>query len=62
VVLYSRKFDEAAVHEVILMNQPDPAFNGNSQITLDKFLLTVPDPGTLAIADPWEILTAILFL
>ncbi|KAJ7905596.1 hypothetical protein B0H14DRAFT_2660828 [Mycena olivaceomarginata] len=44
VVLYSRKFDEAAVHEVILMNQPDPAFNGNSQITLDKFLLTVPDP------------------
>ncbi|KAJ7343396.1 hypothetical protein DFH08DRAFT_872597 [Mycena albidolilacea] len=44
VVLYSRKFDEAGVHEVILMNQPDPAFNGNSQITLDKFLLTVPDP------------------
>ncbi|KAJ7905595.1 hypothetical protein B0H14DRAFT_3542630 [Mycena olivaceomarginata] len=44
VVLYSRKFDEAGVHEVILMNQPDLAFGGNSQITLDKFLLTVPDP------------------
>jgi hypothetical protein len=33
------------VHEVILQNQPDPAFNGNSQITLDRFELTVPDPG-----------------
>ncbi|KAJ6547657.1 hypothetical protein B0H19DRAFT_278257 [Mycena capillaripes] len=43
VVLYSKKFPEAGVHEIILMNQPDPAFGGNSQITLDKFQLMVPD-------------------
>ncbi|KAF7338224.1 hypothetical protein MVEN_02047600 [Mycena venus] len=49
VVLYSRKFDDAGVHEVILANHPDPAFNGNSQITLDKFLLTVPDPAVQTV-------------
>ncbi|KAJ7285743.1 hypothetical protein C8J57DRAFT_646526 [Mycena rebaudengoi] len=46
VVLYSQQFSQAGVHEVILQNQPDPAFNGNSQITLDRFELTVPDPGS----------------
>jgi hypothetical protein len=45
VVLYSQKFSVAGVHEVILMNQPDLAFGGKSQITLDRFELTVPDPG-----------------
>jgi hypothetical protein len=46
VVLYSQKFSVAGVHEVILMNQPDLAFGGKSQITLDRFELTVPDPGS----------------
>ncbi|KAJ7219367.1 hypothetical protein GGX14DRAFT_560455 [Mycena pura] len=43
VVLFSRKFDVPATHEVILMNSPDSAFGGKSQITLDRFVLTVPD-------------------
>ncbi|KAJ7940545.1 hypothetical protein B0H13DRAFT_2648148 [Mycena leptocephala] len=43
VVLFSRKFPEPGVHEVILMNQPDINFGGNSQITLDKFQLLVPE-------------------
>ncbi|KAJ7709814.1 hypothetical protein B0H17DRAFT_1124322 [Mycena rosella] len=47
VVLFSQKFSVAGVHEVILMNQPDPAFGGNSQITLDRFELTVPDPNAV---------------
>ncbi|KAJ7449902.1 hypothetical protein FB451DRAFT_743445 [Mycena latifolia] len=50
VVLYSQKFDTAGIHEVILMNQPDPAFGGNSQITLDRFDLTVPD--SAAVVQP----------
>jgi len=44
VVLFSKSFEVAGVHEVILMNEPDLAFGGNSQITLDRFELTVPDP------------------
>ncbi|KAJ6596984.1 hypothetical protein DFH09DRAFT_108005 [Mycena vulgaris] len=43
VVLFSKKFPVADVHEVILMNQPDLAFGGNSEITLDRFELTIPD-------------------
>ncbi|KAJ7046883.1 hypothetical protein C8F04DRAFT_1062023 [Mycena alexandri] len=52
VVLYSRKFDQPGVHEVILLNQPDSAFNGNSEITLDKFLLTIPDPAAIQSESP----------
>ncbi|KAJ7430722.1 hypothetical protein B0H11DRAFT_2263057 [Mycena galericulata] len=44
VVLFSKSFDVAGVHEVILMNEPDLAFGGNSEITLNRFELTVPDP------------------
>ncbi|KAJ7111526.1 hypothetical protein C8R43DRAFT_961986 [Mycena crocata] len=50
VVLYSQKFSTPGVHEVILMNQPDLAFGGNSQITLDRFELTVPDPAAIQSA------------
>jgi len=48
VVLFSKNFGVAGVHEVILMNEPDPAGvpAGNSQITLDRFEITVPDPDT----------------
>ncbi|KAJ7774486.1 hypothetical protein DFH07DRAFT_100799 [Mycena maculata] len=43
IVLFSKTFDVPGVHEVILANEPDLRFGGNSQITLDKFELTVPD-------------------
>ncbi|KAJ6623558.1 hypothetical protein B0H10DRAFT_2213581 [Mycena sp. CBHHK59/15] len=48
VVLFSRQFSTPGVHEVILMNSPDPRFNGNSQITLDRFELTVPESPSAA--------------
>ncbi|KAJ7109467.1 hypothetical protein C8R44DRAFT_802600 [Mycena epipterygia] len=50
VVLYSQKFSVAGIHEVILMNNLDPAFGGNSEITLDRFELTVPDPAAVPSA------------
>ncbi|KAF7305075.1 hypothetical protein MKEN_01222500 [Mycena kentingensis (nom. inval.)] len=43
VALFSRTFAEAGVHEIILANAPDSRYNGASQITLDRFVLTVAD-------------------
>ncbi|KAJ7446826.1 hypothetical protein B0H11DRAFT_2248592 [Mycena galericulata] len=54
VVLFSKSFDVAGVHEVILMNEPDLAFGGNSEITLNRFELTVPDPSSLASIDEYR--------
>jgi len=42
VLLFSQRFPTAGIHEVILRNQVDPRF-GKSQITLDRFLLEIPD-------------------
>ncbi|KAF4614963.1 hypothetical protein D9613_003516 [Agrocybe pediades] len=44
IVLFSMNFKTPGVHEVILRNQADPRFNGNSQLTLDRFDLEVVDP------------------
>ncbi|KIY48416.1 hypothetical protein FISHEDRAFT_73614 [Fistulina hepatica ATCC 64428] len=47
VVLYSKTFDTAGVHEVILKNQNDTRF-GASQMTLDRFVITAVDDSTSA--------------
>lgn len=57
VVLFSKTFDKPGIHEIILTNQADPRFGGNSQITLDRFELSVPDstppaPTVTTIATP----------
>ncbi|KAJ7597763.1 hypothetical protein C8J56DRAFT_327993 [Mycena floridula] len=44
IVLFSMQFEVPGVHEIILTNQADPRFDGNSQITLDRFDLQVGDP------------------
>jgi len=48
VVLYSKQFDDAGPHEIIVTNRKDTRFaNGNSQITLDKLVYTIDD-GTVS--------------
>ncbi|PPR04150.1 hypothetical protein CVT24_010727, partial [Panaeolus cyanescens] len=48
VLLYSRSFDPPAVHEIVIRNENDTRINpsGNSQITVDRFVLEIinPDP------------------
>ncbi|KAG7452051.1 uncharacterized protein BT62DRAFT_278025 [Guyanagaster necrorhizus] len=41
VILYTKSFDQLGIHEIILTNQNDTRFGGNSQITLDRFELQV---------------------
>ncbi|KAK0433974.1 hypothetical protein EV421DRAFT_1360939 [Armillaria borealis] len=44
VILFSRSFEQPGTHEIILTNQNDTRFSGgNSQITLDRFVLQVVD-------------------
>ncbi|KXN83314.1 hypothetical protein AN958_01596 [Leucoagaricus sp. SymC.cos] len=44
VVLFSKHFDTPGVHRIILRNEPDNRFpNNNSQITIDQFVLEVPN-------------------
>ncbi|KAK0498990.1 hypothetical protein EDD18DRAFT_1460990 [Armillaria luteobubalina] len=44
VVLYSKTFDTPGVHKVTLSNQQDTRFpGGNSQLTVDRFVLQVPN-------------------
>ncbi|KAF7305146.1 hypothetical protein MKEN_01229800 [Mycena kentingensis (nom. inval.)] len=43
VILFSRKFDTPGIHTVHLRNAADPRFGGRSQITIDRFVLSVPD-------------------
>ena len=43
-MLYSKTWDNPGVHEVILQNTNDTRFNRyNTQITLDRFILTIDD-------------------
>ncbi|KAF9559487.1 hypothetical protein CPC08DRAFT_763248, partial [Agrocybe pediades] len=44
VVLFSTTFPTPGVHEIILRNEQDSRFNGNSQMTIDKFDLEIVDP------------------
>ncbi|KAK0199134.1 hypothetical protein F5146DRAFT_974009 [Armillaria mellea] len=43
VILFSKSFEQPGIHEIILTNQNDTRFKGNSQITLDRFVLQVVD-------------------
>ncbi|KAK0194610.1 hypothetical protein F5146DRAFT_444345 [Armillaria mellea] len=49
VVLYSKTFDTPGVHKIILTNQKDTRFSGgNSQLTVDRFVIQVEDGSTSA--------------
>ncbi|PBK63761.1 hypothetical protein ARMSODRAFT_1023660 [Armillaria solidipes] len=49
VVLYSKTFDTPGVHKIILTNQKDTRFQGgNSQLTVDRFVIQVEDDSALA--------------
>ncbi|KAF9483800.1 hypothetical protein BDN70DRAFT_873424 [Pholiota conissans] len=55
IVLYSQTFSTPAVHEIIIRNQPDPRGTpaGNSQLTLDRVDLEVPNsnaPATVTLS------------
>ncbi|KAK0209011.1 hypothetical protein DFS33DRAFT_494960 [Desarmillaria ectypa] len=43
VILYTKSFDTPGIHKVTLTNQNDTRFGGNSQLTLDRFVLQVED-------------------
>ncbi|KAL0061515.1 hypothetical protein AAF712_011658 [Marasmius tenuissimus] len=60
VVLFSKRFDPPAQHVVILRNQKDSRGpKGNSQITIDRFVLEVVDNSpTPAIPSPSPSLTS----
>ncbi|KAK0481437.1 hypothetical protein IW261DRAFT_1562739 [Armillaria novae-zelandiae] len=47
-ILFSKTFDQPGIHEIILTNQEDLRFNGDSQITLDRFVLQVVDNSAAA--------------
>ncbi|KAK0466253.1 uncharacterized protein EV420DRAFT_1759456 [Desarmillaria tabescens] len=49
VVLYSKTFDTPGVHKITLTNQNDTRFpGGNSQLTLDRFVIQVEDNSSSA--------------
>ncbi|PBL00289.1 hypothetical protein ARMGADRAFT_1159642 [Armillaria gallica] len=51
VILFSKSFEQPGTHEIILTNQNDTRFSGgNSQITLDRFVLQVVDNSATAPA------------
>ncbi|KAK0484508.1 hypothetical protein IW261DRAFT_1560157 [Armillaria novae-zelandiae] len=51
VVLYSKTFDTPGVHKIILTNQKDMRYSGgNSQMTLDRFVIQVEDESASASA------------
>ncbi|KAK0445727.1 hypothetical protein EV421DRAFT_1794469 [Armillaria borealis] len=44
VVLFSKSFDKPEVHTITLVNHHDKRFGGNSELTLDRFVLQVETP------------------
>ncbi|KAH9479845.1 hypothetical protein JR316_0008440 [Psilocybe cubensis] len=44
IVLFSQRFNTPSIHQIIIKNEPDIRFDGHSQLTVDGFVLEVPDP------------------
>ncbi|KAF8900782.1 hypothetical protein CPB85DRAFT_153352 [Mucidula mucida] len=58
VALFTHVFDDFGIHEIILKNQNDTRF-GDSQLTIDRFVLQVEDPDAVSSSSPTSVLASV---